>query len=122
MAFTEKAAAILVLEDHDEIRQLLQEYFENRGFRCLAARSVEAARSLMAGGPVDAAIIDLMMPVTPGSVIATELMSVGIPTIVLTGLSRDAAAWHVPDGAIILEKPVDLRVLEAALREQLRAV
>ncbi|MDP2856609.1 MAG: response regulator [Bacillota bacterium] len=122
MAFVDKAATILVLEDHDEIRQLLQEYFESRGFRCLAAQSVDAAHSLMAGGPVDAGIIDLMMPVTPGSVVATELMSAGIPIIVLTGLSRDTAASHVPDGAIILEKPVDLRVLDAALREQIRAV
>lgn len=122
MALTEKAATVLVLEDHNELRQLLKEYFESTGYRCLAAESVEAARSLMAGGRVDVAIVNLMMPVIPGSVVAAELVSQGIPTIVLTGLSMESAVLHVPKEAIILEKPVDLRVLEAAVRERITAI
>jgi len=119
MAMLGGAATVLVLEDYDELRRLLIEYLEGAGYRCLAAESVEAAHKLLAERSVDAAVIDLMMPVTPGSVVAMELISKGIPVVVLTGLPRETAASWVPDGTFILEKPVDLEIVEAALRERI---
>ncbi len=119
MAMESEAATVLVLEDYDDLRRLLKEYLEGAGYRCMAAESVEAAHRLLTERTIDAAVIDLMMPVEPGSVIAIELMSKGIPVIVLTGLSRGTAASQVPHGMLILEKPVDLEVLDAALRERI---
>ncbi len=116
MAMASDAATVLVLEDYDDLRRLLKEYLESAGYRCVAAESVEAAHRLLAETPVDAGVIDLMMPGTPGSVVASELMSRGVPVVVLTGLPREIAASWVSDGMLILEKPVDLQVLDAALR------
>ncbi|HQP19802.1 MAG TPA: response regulator transcription factor [Phenylobacterium sp.] len=53
---------LLVVDDDDRIRELLQEYLSRRGFRVSAAAGGAAARTLMETLDFDLAVFDVMMP------------------------------------------------------------
>jgi two-component system phosphate regulon response regulator OmpR len=60
---TKPAAKILVIDDDDEIRSLLQVVLTREGFEVLQAKDAARARRLLgAGNGVDLIILDVMMP------------------------------------------------------------
>lgn len=55
-------AHILVVDDDERLRTLLQKYLSQNGFRITAARGAEDARALMKSMAFDLLIVDVMMP------------------------------------------------------------
>jgi len=114
---------VLVVEDHDAIRELVSQYLESVGYRCLSASSVSEARRLVGlAGSIEAAVVDLMMPEEAACGLAHELASSGTAVIVVTGMKADTARQFCPGGTPILEKPAAFWQIEEHLRRQLRAV
>lgn len=114
---------ILVCDDEQDVREMLQEYLSKRGFRVSMAASSEELRSLLSMHSIDLILLDINMPREDG---LTTLRALRIddptPVVMLT------AAGEVVDRIIGLEmgaddylgKPVDLRELEARIKAVLR--
>ena len=116
-------AHILVCDDEDDVREMLTEYLERRGFQTSAAENAFAMRDAIEAEAPDAVILDINMPGEDGLTALRRLRADGdIPVIMLT------ATADVVDRILGLEmgaddylgKPVDLRELEARIKAVLR--
>jgi len=116
-------ATLLVVDDEQELREMLEDYLARNNFRVLAAESALVARRIAVGEPVDLALIDVRMPGEDGLSLARHLREhTPIPIIMLT------AAGEVVDRIVGLElgaddyvtKPFDPRELLARIRSVLR--
>lgn len=119
----DQKAHILVCDDEIDVREMLQEYLNKRGYKVSAASGGEELRNIFSAETVDAIIMDINMPKEDGLSILRSLRSENTtPVIMLT------AAGDVVDRIIGLEmgaddylgKPVDLRELEARIKAVLR--
>jgi len=78
---------ILIIDDDDRIRQLLQRYLGKNGYRVSGAANAANARAMMAGLRYDLLILDVMMPGEDGLSFATSLREHhDVPIIMLTAL------------------------------------
>ena len=124
------AHAVLIVEDHEDTRDMYAMVLEASGYRVLMANSGAAALTHARNQTVSAVITDVCMP---GTVTAAEICrifsGVGIPVMVVTGLdqdSADVAATTAAGCAVLVRKPVDLVHLRATMdrlipRRQIRA-
>jgi len=103
---------ILLAEDDQDIRDVVQEVLEERGYDVIPARTGRQALDFLMsdGGSRPAVIIlDLMMPIMTGWQVLEEIRlrpELGsIPVIVLTAVSQD-----MPTGGVsaVLRKPFDI--------------
>lgn len=117
------AAHIGVVDDHGDIRDLVQQYLEQQGYKVTAVESGAALRSLLERQALDLIVLDVMMPGEDGLSICRHLRtSTGIPIIFLTAMADDT------DRIIGLElgaddylvKPFNPRELLARIRAVLR--
>lgn len=116
-----KPCSILIVEDHEDIRYLLQQLLEHEGYRAIACSSaVDALSILQAGEPVCLILLDLMMPGVSGFQFREQQRSSpfsAIPVAVVTAASS-AAEYHGNLGAVeYLRKPVDLDRVLAIVRQ-----
>ncbi|HMJ50325.1 MAG TPA: response regulator, partial [Burkholderiales bacterium] len=77
---------ILVVDDEPAICQLVKNYLTGEGFRVSTAENGESMRRILASGPVDLVILDLMLPGEDGLSLTRYLREhsdVGI--IIVTG-------------------------------------
>ncbi|MEL6279090.1 MAG: response regulator transcription factor [Pseudomonadota bacterium] len=116
-------AHVLVCDDEEDVREMLSEYLERRGFQVSTAAHAEAMRAAIEETAPDAIILDINMPGEDGlSALRRLRSSLDTPVIMLT------ATADVVDRILGLEmgaddylgKPVDLRELEARLKSVLR--
>ena len=114
---------ILVCDDELEVREMLGEYLERRGFQVSVAEDVPRLREILAAETLDGIILDINMPGEDGLTALRALRAENdIPVLMLT------ATADVVDRILGLEmgaddylgKPVDLRELEARLKSVLR--
>lgn len=114
---------VLVCDDELDVREMLQEYLDKRGYTVSAASGGDALRDIMANNQVDVIVMDINMPKEDGlSILRSLRPETTTPVIMLT------AAGDVVDRIIGLEmgaddylgKPVDLRELEARIKAILR--
>lgn len=129
---TTEAPAILIIEDHPEIRSYLAGSLSGRYKVSEAANGAEGLRLAREKSP-DLIISDVMMPEIDGMSlcrqIKEEFETSHIPVIMLTALQgTDYNVEGLESGAdVYLEKPFEIRVLEAyvqnliAGRQRLRA-
>ena len=84
-------AHILVVDDHDEIRDLLGKYLKQHGYRAtVAANATEARRAIKTAG-IDLVILDVMMPGEDGLSLCRDLRTnTDLPIIMLTALGEEA--------------------------------
>lgn len=83
------APHILVVDDDRRIRQLLQSYLSENGFRVSSAADAAEARRLMGGLAYDLIVLDVMMPGETGLDFASALKAKSeIPILMLTALSE----------------------------------
>ncbi|MES5048254.1 response regulator [Rhizobium nepotum] len=117
------AAHIVVVDDHGDIRDLVQQYLEQQGYRVTAVDSGTALRRLLEKQTADLIVLDVMMPGEDGLSVCRQLRaSTGIPVIFLTAMADDT------DRIIGLEigaddylvKPFNPRELLARIRAVLR--
>ncbi len=76
---------ILIVDDDDRIRMLLQKYLHKQGYRTSVAENAEAARKKMEGLSFDLLILDIMMPGEDGLSLSQSLRETSdVPIILLT--------------------------------------
>ncbi len=116
-------ARILVCDDEPHLREMVGEYFTDRGYQVVEAPDAEKMFRLMKDNPADLIVLDINMPGEDGLTALRTLRALSdVPVIMLT------AAADVVDRVIGLEmgaddylgKPVDLRELEARVKVALR--
>ncbi len=114
---------ILICDDEVDVREMLKEYLEKRGFEVFEAGDAPSLRNVLLETSVDLILLDINMPGEDGlSVLRTLRDEKDIFVVMLT------AAGDVIDRIVGLEmgaddylsKPVDLRELEARLKAVLR--
>ena len=114
---------ILVVDDDQDVRDTLREYFEHSGFDVFVAGDGDGMRKVLAARAVDLVLMDLSLPGEDGLTLTRELRSnYGIGIIMLT------AAGQVVDRIVGLEmgaddyvaKPFEPRELLARVKSVLR--
>jgi CheY-like chemotaxis protein len=117
MSAKKPGSGVLVVDDNADIRELLVEILEGRGYSAVGAANGRIALEKLRDGGVKPCVIllDLMMPVMDGRSFRAAQRSdpalADIPVVVMSAY-RDAAA-NVTDmtPAHVLEKPIDARQL-----------
>ncbi|ESW62368.1 MAG: chemotaxis protein CheY [Rhodobacter sp. CACIA14H1] len=82
---TEPQAHLLVVDDDERIRGLLQKFLMRNGYLVSTARDAAQARRLMAGLEFDMIVLDVMMPGEDGITLTRELRrKLHVPILLLT--------------------------------------
>jgi two-component system OmpR family response regulator len=115
---------ILVVDDDDEIRSLLQVVLTREGFRVQQAKDAPTARRMLgAQGSVDLIILDIMMPGEDGLTFCQRLReTLDIPILMISarGLSIDRSIGLELGADDYLPKPFERRELVARVKAILR--
>ncbi len=117
------SARLLVVEDKESLRRLLETALAEEGYEVASAGDVTGARALLERGSFAAVLSDLKLPDGSGLEVlaAARAAAPAAPVIVLTGFGTVATAVEaMKQGAYdFLEKPVEIddlaRLLERAL-------
>ncbi len=112
---------VMIIEDDEEMRALLKDFFEEEGFETdSASNGVDALRTL-SKDHFDLVITDVRMPGLTGLDILPKIrwLKPEIPIIVMTSYgSDDVRRRSLARGATIyLEKPIYLSQLRTVIRE-----
>jgi CheY-like chemotaxis protein len=105
---------ILVVEDHNDSREMLEEFLTEEGFTVeTAVNGLQALERLMRPPRPDLVLLDLMMPVMTGwdlmERVAEEPSLWGLPVIVVSGAG---STRPLPRGIVgSIPKPLDLNLL-----------
>jgi two-component system phosphate regulon response regulator OmpR len=82
---TENAAHLLVVDDDERIRSLLQKFLIRNGFLVTAARDAGHARRILSGLDFDLIVLDVMMPGEDGLALTKSLRETStVPILLLT--------------------------------------
>ncbi|MCU7371892.1 response regulator [Paucibacter sp. O1-1] len=116
---------ILIVDDDPEIRSLLGEYLRRQGLRVSAAADARQLRAVLAQGPVDLIVLDLMLPGEDGLSLCRDLRARDVepvPVLMLTARSDESdRILGLEMGADdYLTKPFAARELLARIRAILR--
>jgi DNA-binding NtrC family response regulator len=117
---------ILIVEDRDSLRRLLERALAQEGYEVLSAADGREGIRLARESPVDLVLTDLMLPEASGLEVlaASRAAHPRVPVVVLTGFGTVGSAVEAMKlGAYdFLEKPVELddlaRLVERALAER----
>ena len=116
---------VLVVDDEPQLRRALERALKLEGYDVeLAADGEEAPRCGRVGDPLDAIVLDVLMPKRDGLEVARELRARGDRTPILMLTARDAVQDRVDgldagaDDYVV--KPFALEELLARLRALLR--
>jgi CheY-like chemotaxis protein len=113
---------VLIVDDHDATRAFVQRHTEAWGLVPSVARSgVEALGWLGQGQRFDLVIVDLQMPETDGTILATRMrttLGAALPLIALTALGRQEPPNHQLFAASVI-KPIKASKLFDAVSEAL---
>ncbi|MBG7618072.1 response regulator transcription factor [Herbaspirillum sp. AP02] len=109
---------ILVIEDHDTLREVVLETLVNQGHQVTGVDSAEAVESLAATDDYDLVVLDLQLPGEDGLSLAQRLRqtkpNIGIIMMTARGLTKDKIAGYTSGADLYLTKPVQLEELCAA--------
>jgi two-component system phosphate regulon response regulator OmpR len=114
---------LLVVDDDQRLRSLLQRYLSANGFRVTAAADAVEARTLIKSIAFDALILDVMMPGENGLDLAADLRAQSdVPILMLTALgdSGDRIAGLERGVDDYLPKPFEPRELMLRLSSVIR--
>ena len=119
-------ARILVIEDEEPIRKVLQKMLEKEGYEVLEAENGEAGLKLFRENPTEVVITDMLMPVKSGLEVIQELRR-DFPEVKIIGISAfgireepDMVSLAERYGAIVaFEKPFSQEQILGAVRSLL---
>lgn len=120
---TDDAPHLLVVDDDRRIRDLLNRYLMEQGFRVTVAADAPEARRKLAGMDFDLLIVDVMMPGETGISLTASLRTIKtVPIIMLTALAESTAriAGLEAGADDYLAKPFDPRELVLRINNILR--
>ncbi|PWK15960.1 response regulator transcription factor [Tumebacillus permanentifrigoris] len=118
-----RQATILVIDDEKEIRDLIEIYLKNEGFRILHAQDGVEALELLDTHEVHLIILDVMMPRMDGIVTCLKIREdKHMPILMLSAKSQDLDKIHgLSTGADdYMTKPFNPLELVARVKSQLR--
>jgi CheY-like chemotaxis protein len=104
-------AAVLVVEDEQDIREVVVEILEAEGFQVYSAENGQEAMAVLRTMPQPALILaDMMMPVMDGPALIAALrdhdLFASLPVVIVSAMD-DAG----PEGYRRVKKPIDLQDL-----------
>jgi DNA-binding NtrC family response regulator len=115
------AASVLIVDDDSEAREFLRLLLEPRGYRVRTAACGREAREMLASWGPELVLMDMMLPDVNGLDLLREFReaSPAAQVIMVTGNgSVPSAVGALKAGAFnFVEKPVDVRILTAALEK-----
>ena len=110
---------ILVVDDDEAIRTLLQEELEEEGYKVLIATNARDALKMVAAEPLDLVVLDIRMPGMDGLEALPRILGLkeGLPVIMNTAYSQyqDSFMSWAADAYIV--KSSDLSELKAKIKE-----
>ncbi|MDE3155423.1 MAG: PAS domain S-box protein [Acidobacteriota bacterium] len=118
---------ILLVEDHEAVRQLARAALSSHGYRVIEATRGDEAVALATGltAPPDLILTDVVMPGLGGREVAERLRETcpRTPVLFMSGYTAGAVApgSQLPDDVAFLEKPFTPRQLLGKVRELLDA-
>ena len=116
---------LLVVDDDERLRALLQRYLATNGYRVSAAADAAEARQLLANMEFDLMVLDVMMPGESGLDFARDLRQTSsLPILMLTarGESADRIEGLERGADDYLPKPFEPRELLLRINSLLRRV
>ncbi len=116
---------ILVVDDDRRLRELLQRFLTDSGFRVTTAENAAEARERLGGFQFDLMVLDLMMPGENGLELTGSLRETNpVPILMLTAMAEpESRIGGLEIGADdYLTKPFEPRELVARIRSILRRV
>ena len=114
---------ILVVDDHQDIRETLARYLRQHGYRVSTADRAQAARKALETSAIDLVVLDIMMPGEDGLSLCRHLRATtDMPVILLTAMAEDTdRIVGLEMGADdYLTKPFNPRELLARVKAVLR--
>jgi len=121
----EQKPHILVVDDHQDIRDLLARHLEQHGYRATVAADGQAMRRLLRDSAIDLVVLDIMMPGEDGLSLCRYLQeNTAIPVILLTALTEetDRIVGLEMGADDYIPKPFSPRELIARIKAVLRRV
>ena len=118
---------VLVAEDEDAVRQIIEKALQARGYTVMVARDGNEALAIAGrhAGQIDLLVTDVIMPDMNGRVLSERLTHVRptIKTLYLSGYTDDAILHHgvLEEGVAFLQKPFSLGALARKVREVIEA-
>lgn len=120
-----EAAHLLIVDDDERIRELLQKFLMRNGFLVSAARDAGHARRILSGLEFDLIVLDVMMPGEDGISLTADLRpDVTTPILLLTakGEAQDRIAGLEAGADDYLPKPFEPKELLLRINAILRRV
>ncbi len=116
---------VLLAEDHDELREMLQSHLRQAGFAADAVSRGEDALAAVAAAEYDAVILDLGLPDLDGMEVLRRMRAgaaAAVPILVLTARQSvgDRVGGLDAGADDYLSKPFDMLELDARLRSIIR--
>lgn len=117
---------IVLVEDHDDLRDEMVAYLARPEWRVLGVDSGEALNRVMAEHPVDVVVLDVNLPYEDGFSISQRLRDVypELGIVMLTARTRpsDRSTGYRMGSDVYLTKPTNVVELEAVIANLLRRV
>jgi DNA-binding response OmpR family regulator len=116
-----RKARVLLVDDDRSVLDALGTVIESEGFELVSAADGHEALEKFRLQPIDIVLLDLNMPVKGGWDTLERLTTINplLPIIVITARS-DAYPVAMERGvAVLMQKPLDIRLLLEAMRELL---
>jgi signal transduction histidine kinase/ActR/RegA family two-component response regulator len=110
---------LLLVEDHDDTREVLARLLSRRGYKVEAARNAQEARSLSLGKRYDLLVSDIALPDATGCELLEELSAKhGLRGIAMSGFGSEVDVGQSKAAGFLehLVKPVDAKALDAAIQ------
>jgi two-component system, OmpR family, response regulator len=112
------ARHILVMDDQADVRDVILGMLDERGFMVTAAPRGSAMRDILAaqGTPIDAVVLDALMPGEPSANLALHAKALQIPVVMISG-SPDSMKFAEDNGVQLLRKPFHVDELVLAIEK-----
>jgi len=125
VSLSQNDAHLLIVDDDERIRKLIQQFLSRNGFWTTAARDADHARRLLEGLDFDLIVLDVMMPGDDGITFTKELRQTrDTPILLLTakGESSDRISGLEAGADDYLPKPFEPKELLLRINAILRRV
>ena len=114
----DNARHILIVDDEQDIRSLIQLHLQDKGYLCYTANSAEAAMEVINTEPVELALLDIIMPEMTGLSLFKHIRETfpDIGIVFVTSVDDMNLAFDcVKEGAadFIIKSKIPFRLLEA---------
>jgi two-component system cell cycle sensor histidine kinase/response regulator CckA len=118
---------VLLVEDEDSLRDLMEEILPHYGYRVITAQDGNAALKVLErhDGPVHLVLTDVVMPGMNGKELHDRLRNLhpGVRVLFMSGYTDDHIAHHgiLEPGTPFIQKPFSMTKLAGKLRQVLDA-